>query len=81
MEKGYEKRKTLKRGWINRDLRTLRGYCLLNSTKFDTVIGTSYESRFDRMKLSILDQVPRSSETTNEIALKETADLALAAEA
>ncbi|WP_353626496.1 LLM class flavin-dependent oxidoreductase [Bacillus sp. JCM 19041] len=32
------------------------------------------------MKLSILDQVPRSSETTNEIALKETADLALAAE-
>ncbi|MBM7841007.1 luciferase family oxidoreductase group 1 [Alkalihalobacillus xiaoxiensis] len=53
---------------------------MLNSTKFDTVIGTSYESRFDRMKLSILDQVPRSSETTNEIALKETADLALAAE-
>ncbi|MFS0786481.1 LLM class flavin-dependent oxidoreductase [Shouchella sp. 1P09AA] len=32
------------------------------------------------MKLSILDQVPRSSESTNEIALKETADLAVAAE-
>ncbi len=38
------------------------------------------ERRFHWMKLSILDQVPRSSESTNEIALKETADLALAAE-
>ncbi|GIN10876.1 hypothetical protein J26TS2_07430 [Shouchella clausii] len=32
------------------------------------------------IKLSVLDQVPRSSETTNEFALKETADLAQAAE-
>ncbi len=53
---------------------------MLKSTKFDTVRGTQNERRLNWMKLSILDQVPRSSETTNEIALKETADLALAAE-